>query len=121
MKDQIKSIRTFIGAKDFETSRGFYREWGFEENEIGKDLSYFYLNNIGFYLQDYYVKNWISNTMAFLEIDNLDEYWKELRGKKLDKRFKNVKYIDPKEFEWGSEGFVYDPSGILWHVGSFKN
>jgi len=117
----VKSIRTFIGAKDFQISRAFYKAWGFQEHEVGTDLSHFYSDNIGFYLQDYYVKDWISNTMAFLEVKDLRVYWEELQTKELDKRFKYVKYISPKEFDWGSEGFIYDPSGVLWDVGQFNH
>jgi hypothetical protein len=31
MKPTVKSIRPFIGAQDFEISRNFYRDLGFEE------------------------------------------------------------------------------------------
>jgi hypothetical protein len=31
MNRQVKSIRPFIGAKDFEIARSFYRDLGFEE------------------------------------------------------------------------------------------
>lgn len=119
--DSIKSLRTFIGAKDFNLSRQFYLEFGFEEFQISDKMSYFKLGNVGFYLQDYYVKKWVDNTMAFLEVNDLPTYWKELKSKELYKKFKGVRYVEPKAFEWGSEGFVYDPSGVLWHIGNFKN
>lgn len=35
-----KSLRPFIGAKDFETSRSFYRDMGFEEDETDKNIDY---------------------------------------------------------------------------------
>jgi hypothetical protein len=50
MKHQPNSIRTFIGAKDFETSRSFYKDLGFYEEEIDSRLSYFKIGNLGFYL-----------------------------------------------------------------------
>ena len=84
-------------------------------------MSFFRLAQVGFYLQDYYVKKWVDNTMAFLEVEDLTSYWDELKAKELDKKFKKVKYVDPKELDWGSEGFLYDPSGVLWHIGSFNN
>lgn len=84
-------------------------------------MSFFRLGNVGFYLQDAYVKKWVDNTMAFLEVDDLTSYWLELKIKELDKKFKNVKYVEPKKLDWGSEGFLHDPSGVLWHIGSFKN
>lgn len=117
----IKSLRTFIGAKDYNLSRAFYKAFGFEEIIISDKMSFFRLGNVGFYLQDYYVKKWVDNTMAFLEVEDLKSYWEELKGKELDKKFKRVKYVEPKEFDWGSEGFLYDPSGVLWHIGNFKS
>ena len=118
--NNIKSIRTFIGSKDFNLSREFYLAWGFEEIKISPNMSFFLLEHVGFYLQDYYVKKWVDNTMAFLEVEDLTCYWDELKAKELDKKFKRVKYVEPKELDWGSEGFLYDPSGILWHIGNFK-
>jgi predicted lactoylglutathione lyase len=58
MKHNAKSIRAFIGAKDFEVSRNFYRDLGFQESIISKNMSYFKVfENIGFYLQEAYVKD----------------------------------------------------------------
>ena len=36
MKHSAKSIRPFIGAENFEESRQFYKDLGFEESEISK-------------------------------------------------------------------------------------
>ncbi len=65
MHHKAKSIRPFIGAKNFELSRSFYRDLGFQESVIGHDMSYFKTEETGFYLQDYYVQDWIDNTMMF--------------------------------------------------------
>jgi len=121
MNLKTKSIRTFIGAKDFQTSRAFYNRIGFSESIIGTKFSYFYLEgNMGFYLQDYYVKNWVNNSMVFLEVENVEETLKELQAMNLTTEFKNVKISGIKEEDWGKEFFVTDPCGILWHFGNFK-
>jgi predicted lactoylglutathione lyase len=36
MIHQAKSIRAFIGAKDFKISRSFYQDLGFKESVISK-------------------------------------------------------------------------------------
>ncbi len=41
MKHIAKSIRTFIGARNFEESRLFYKELGFEESPLSNKMSYF--------------------------------------------------------------------------------
>jgi len=78
MEHKAKSIRPFIGAKNFEISRSFYRDLGFQESILSHDMSYFQTNGLGFYLQDADVKDWIDNTMIFLEVDDVGRYWKEL-------------------------------------------
>lgn len=121
MKHNAKSIRTFIGAKNFLESRQFYKELGFEESIISKDMSYFKISgDLGFYLQDAYVEDWVNNSMIFLEVNNVDEYWIELEKMDLPKKYSGVKLIPIKKYDWGKECFLHDPSGILWHFGEFN-
>lgn len=120
MKHTAKSIRAFIGAENFEESRQFYRDLGFEETVLFKNMSLFRVSdNLGFYLQDAYVKDWIDNSMIFLEVDDVDRYWNELQSLELDKKYKNVRLTSIKKYDWGRECFMHDPSGVLWHFGEF--
>lgn len=119
MKQQVKSIRPFIGAQNFEISRNFYKDLGFEEIVLESKLSLFRKQETAFYLQDYYAKDWIENTMIFMEVDNTDEFWQELLSLSLTNKYENVKLTPVRTMEWGKECFVHDPSGILWHFGEF--
>ena len=120
MNHNAKSIRPFIGAKDFEVSRMFYRDLGFEETVLSPDLSVFKTDNgIAFYLQKAYVKDWIDNTMLFMEVENVDIFWKSLNELNLTAKYKGVRLVPVRTMEWGKECFVHDPSGILWHFGEF--
>ena len=116
---KISSIRPFIGARDFIISRKFYRDLGFEEKELFHNMSYFGKQGFGFYLQDYAAKEWLENTMVFLEIDNVDDYWNELQALKLPEKYPGVKLVPVRTEPWGKECFVHDPAGILWHFGEF--
>lgn len=121
MKHDAKSIRPFIGAKNFEESRTFYQELGFEETIIGHNMSLFRATeNLGFYLQKAYVKDWIDNTMLFLEVDDVDRYWKELNELGLHDKYEKVRLTPIRVESWGKECFLHDPSGILWHFGQFN-
>ena len=72
MAFQSKSIRTFIGANNYTISKAFYNAIGFEEIVIDAKMSLFKVNdNLSFYLQDTYVKDWINNSMIFLEVQKL--------------------------------------------------
>lgn len=121
MQHNAKSIRAFIGAKNFKESISFYKELGFEESIISADMRYFNISDsLGFYLQDANVKDWIDNTMLFLEVDDVNRYWSELQAMELQKKYKNVKLTSIREEPWGKECFLHDPSGILWHFGQFN-
>src|ERR1700712_1617683 len=112
MNHNATSIRPFIGAKDYELSRSFYREVGFEERILSPDMCLFKTGQIGFYLQDAYVQDWIDNTMIFLEVDDVDRYWNELLALDLPAKYPGVKLTAIRVEQWGKECFLHDPSGI---------
>jgi len=119
MEHKGKSIRPFIGAENFEVSRNFYRDLGFEEIIIEKNFSYFKSGALGFYLQDTYVKDWINNSMIFMEVENVDRFWDELQALNLMAKYDKVRLVPVRSLDWGKECFVHDPSGVLWHFGEF--
>lgn len=121
MKHHIKSLRPFVGAKDFDTSRNFYRDLGFEEKILSHDMSYFHIESVGFYLQKYYVREWIDNLMIFLEVDDADRYYQHLESLQLPPKYEGVKLSPVQNRDWGKECFLHDPSGVLWHFGEFKS
>jgi catechol 2,3-dioxygenase-like lactoylglutathione lyase family enzyme len=115
-----KSIRTFIGAKDYNQSRQFYIDLGFKEFKTSEKMSFFYKDRFGFYLQDYYVKDWVENSMVFLEVQDLEETLKYVKGLELKEKYPTVNVSGIVKNEWGNEFFIHDPSGILWHIGEFN-
>lgn len=116
-----KSIRSFIGAKDFIKSSTFYKDLGFKEIIISEKMTYFEIDtNLGFYLQNYYLKDWIDNSMLFLEVVDVEKYYSEVKKKKLSEKFKGVRLSEIVYKEWGCEFFLHDPSGVLWHFGKFN-
>ena len=120
LEHKAKSIRPFIGAKDYDLSRNFYRDLGFKEIVLSDDMCYFSTQEFGFYLQNAYVKDWVDNTMIFMEVDDVERFWSELSELELTSKYENVKLTPIRELDWGKECFVHDPSGILWHFGEFN-
>lgn len=114
------AIRPFIGAKDYDLSRSFYRDAGFEEVILSPQMCLFKTDRIGFYLQNAYVKDWIDNSMIFLQVDDVELYWKELLALDLTTKYPGSKLTPIKYYDWGRECFMHDPSGILWHFGQFN-
>ena len=119
MDHNALSIRPFVGAKDFELSRNFYRDLGFDEIALGPSMSLFRIGELGFYLQNAYVQDWIDNTMIFLEVDDVKEYYQELKALDLPAKYPSAKLIPIREESWGRECFLQDPAGVLWHFGEF--
>ena len=119
MSKNLISIRPFIGAKNFAISRNFYSDLGFHENVLSHNMSYFSKQGLGFYLQDAYVKDWVDNTMIFLEVENTEKYYDEISALGLPGKYEGVRLIPMRHETWGKEFFLHDPSGILWHFGEF--
>ena len=121
MEIKGKSIRAFIGSKNFNLSRSFYSDLGFNEIVTSQNMSYFYTQEFGFYLQDAYVKDWIDNSMIFFEVDDLESTLKFIQSLKLTEKYENVRLSGIVYNEWGNEFFLHDPCGILWHFGVFNS
>jgi hypothetical protein len=119
MANKMNSIRPFIGSKDFNNSRNFYRDLGFTETSLGPKLSLFRKDTIGFYLQDAFVQDWLDNTMVFIEVDNLDLSYSDLYELNLSEKYPGTRLIPIRNEEWGRECFLIDPAGVLWHFGEF--
>jgi catechol 2,3-dioxygenase-like lactoylglutathione lyase family enzyme len=120
MNIHAKSIRAFIGSRNYDVSRAFYKDLGFEEITTSEKMSYFRVGAFGFYLQDAYVKDWVDNSMVFLEVDHLEDHLKTIKSLGLTEKYKNVRLSGIVHNSWGSEFFLHDPSGILWHFGTFS-
>jgi len=120
MKVSGKSIRAFIGSKDYNLSRHFYLDLGFEEIITANNMSYFHIGQFGFYLQDAYVKDWIDNSMIFFEVNDLEKTLETIQNLDLPNKYSNVRLSGIVYNEWGNEFFLHDPSGVLWHFGTFN-
>jgi catechol 2,3-dioxygenase-like lactoylglutathione lyase family enzyme len=119
MSQQIISIRPFIGCSDFNLSRSFYEDLGFQETVLFHNMSLFSKQGFSFYLQDAYVKDWIDNTMLFLEVENVEAYYDQLLALNLAAKYNAVRLTPVRVELWGKECFLHDPSGVLWHIGQF--
>lgn len=116
-----KSIRTFVGAKDFAESCRFYEALEFEVFIHAKGFAVVTVSpGIVFYLQEYYVKDWCENSMLFLEVEDLPAYFERISALDLPSNFPGVRVMPIKHQDWGSEFFIIEPAGVLWHIGCFR-
>ena len=120
MSYKSKSLRAFVGAKNYAESIRFYEELGFSRVGIDDDMCLFVVSdNLSFYLQRYYNKEWVDNTMLFLEVDSVDDCYEEIKALDLSSKYELVKMTKIIHQDWGSEFHLMDPSGVLWHFGRF--
>jgi uncharacterized glyoxalase superfamily protein PhnB len=111
-----ESARAFIPAKDFNSSKAFYEALGFKKL-LDSDVAIFGVGASAFILQRYYQKEWAENCMMQLMVDDLDAWWEHIDALNLPTVFGVPPPKAPAVQPWGLRvAYVYDPSGILWHV-----
>lgn len=93
----------------------FYSELGFKVGEREKYCEVKVNKELGFWLQKYYHKDWVNNSMIFLEVPDIEFWERELLAKELHHKYKYVRFTEIKSFDWGRELFMHDPLGVLWH------
>ena len=111
----IKEVRPVLPAKDFEKSRRFYADLGFEERVLTDGLVEMRLGTCCFVLQNYYVEDWANNFVLHVRVSDVQSWWEHIQQRDLAGRY-GVKTRVPQQEAWGLVlGFV-DPSGVLWRV-----
>jgi uncharacterized glyoxalase superfamily protein PhnB len=108
--------RPFMPAKDFDLSKRFYETLGFEK-VLDSEVAIFNAGSGGFILQRHYQKEWAENFMMQLMVDDLDAWWAHVSALDLPAAFGVQPPKPPAMQPWGLRiAYVYDPSGVLWHV-----
>ena len=112
------TLRPFLPARDFDTSKAFYTALGFEML-LDADVAIFKVGSGGFLLQRYYHKEWADNCMMQLMVDDLDAWWVRIEALDLAATF-GVRPPRPPQLQpWGLRvAFLFDPSGVLWHIAA---
>jgi catechol 2,3-dioxygenase-like lactoylglutathione lyase family enzyme len=110
-------IKAFVPARDFDLSRQFYQDLGFEVVWSSEDLPYVSNGNSSFLLQRFYQKDHADNFMMHLLVENVDAWWHHVQAQRLPERY-GVKVDGPADRPWGIRNFVIvDPTGVLWRIG----
>ena len=119
--NESTGIMPFLGSLDYQRSRKFYSEIGFKVEEGEKYCKVKVNEHLSFWLQNYSNKQWLDNSMLFLDVADLIHLKNKLKELEIEERYKNVKISETKNYEWGNEFFMHDPSGILWHFCKFDS
>ena len=115
---KINGITPFLPAKDFELSKRFYAELGFEVVAKIDNAVRLEMDGYGFWLQDYYVEEWANNTMLCIYVEDLNAWNQRLESINWEESYgPSARIINgPHEQEGALMMQVGDPSGVLWHI-----
>ena len=98
-------------------SKRFYETLGFVQTLESGQVAILKLDSFSFILQDFYVKELAENFMVQLLVRNVDAWWQRIDGAALTAAFGVKAPRAPAMQSWGMKvGFLFDPSGVLWHV-----
>lgn len=117
---QVQSLRTFIGSRDYDASRAFYTDLGFVGHTISPVMSLFEREGNIFYLQDYYVKDWLGNTMLLIEVNSASACFELFSNLGLEAKYPGVKVHEVVREEWADVCRVHGPAGELLHFAQFR-
>ena len=115
--DQVLGLRPFVPARDFGLSRRFYATLGFVETHADAQIAILKQESFSFILQSYYLKEFAENCMLQLLVRDADAWWRRIDAAALEAAFAVRPPRPPAMQDWGMKvGFLFDPSGVLWHV-----
>jgi len=113
--------RPFLPSRDFAASTAFYEALGFTKVLDDGEIGVFRAGASSFILQRRYVQAWAENCMMQLLVDDVDAWWAHIAALDLPGTFGVQAPRPPALQPWGLHvAFVFDPSGVLWHVAERK-
>src|SRR5580704_6445110 len=111
----VRAMKPVVPARDFEISKRFYADLGFQAQPLTDRLIEMHLGTYSFILQDYYVEQWADNFVMHLSVSDLTLWWDHIVALDLPVLY-GVKIAAPKLEDWGLVAGVVDPSGVLWRI-----
>lgn len=113
---KVQEIKAFIPARDFELSRRFYLDLGFEIPWQDEHLAHVRYQNCSFLLQNFYLEDHARNCVMHCLVEGVDDWYAALLQKQLAKTY-GVQLSDLENQPWGMREFTLtDPSGVLWRI-----
>jgi hypothetical protein len=114
----VNNIMTFVpSGQRYDEALRFYVEIGFTVAWKSDSIAVLKKDNFGFFLQN--IQNeWAGNNfMMSMDVENLDDWWKNLSELKLEEKYEGINLRAPEDYPWGKrEIHLIDPCGVLWHI-----
>lgn len=111
------SLAPFVpSGRDYEASRRLFAELGFEEEWENDGYAGFRNGEAQFILQRFDDEAFARNFMIAITVEDLDEWWRAVSQKQLEKTHPEFRIKPPTQFPWGREVHFIDLAGVCWHV-----
>ncbi len=109
------SLQPFVpSGSDFDGSKQFFHELGFNIRWDGGDYVGFENNGCKFILQKFANKDFAENFMITVAVTNADEFRAEVIKKKLPEKF-GIRIGKVSDMPYGREVNIIDIAGVCWH------
>ncbi len=114
---QVRTLKPFVpSGGDFETSKRFFQDLGFELRWEGGGLAELALGGAAFLLQEISNRELQDNFMLAVQVGDLDAWWAHLQASGLLGGYAGVRAKPPTDYPWGQrEVHLIDPAGVCWH------
>ncbi len=109
-------VKAFVPAKDFELSKRFYRDLGFDLAWADDHLAEFRHGDSAFLLQNFYNEVHAGNFMMHLLVEDVDAWWQHIQDQGLQAKY-GVTSEAPSNKGSMRDFVLVDPTGVLWRVG----
>ena len=113
----VLALRPFVPAQDYAVSKRFYQALGFTLTLEDEHVSILKTGSFSFLLQSFYNRELAENLMVHLLVRDADAWWRTHDPARLEGSYPIKPPRAPEMQPWGLKvGFVFDPSGVLWHI-----
>ncbi len=106
-------IQPFLPTKDFDISKQFYLDLGFDIMYEDDQLCLFKKDSISFFIQRAYVKDWAENMMVQVYDSAIDALYQRIED--IREHYPMIKTKKPFQADYGYTFHLLDPAGVLWH------
>ena len=83
----VQAMCQMVPAKNFEISRRFYADLGFQPNMLTDGLAEISLGAFSFILQDYHVREWADNVVMHMRVSDVALWWNHIVALDLSARY----------------------------------
>ena len=107
----VIDIKTFIASKNYDISKAFYSEIGFNASYVNEDLTLFENGDCLFFLQRFYNPELANNFMLQICVADIQDAFDLCSGSLHKTKISSI-----EQQHWGSVFYLWGPSGELLHI-----